>query len=244
MGRWRPRVVGWLACLAAMAALPGGRPVPAGEPDIHFVDPEADAAGPDDAALPFAPDRGAGPTRGDAVPGAVALSNGLKVPGYLYTTRAKRLKIYNLDRQVHEYVPVPACRRIQAVVEWARVDKQWRFKEAGSTEKVQTGKSYPVRSLAWRLTLRNGHEIVGHILGQPLYLEHHGKRERFILHKRQKGPLGQTLEDLVYLDRVEFGPKPYNRAVQEWAEKAPKAGAEHGTGTSRRPGEPHDPHLR
>lgn len=242
MGRWRPSVVGWLACLATVAALPGGRPVPAAEPDIQFVEPEEDAAG--HAASPFAQGRGAAPTRRDAVPGYAELSTGLKVPGRIYTTRAKRLKIYHLDRQAYEYVPVPACRRIQAVVEWARLERQWRFKEAGSTEKVHTGKAYPVRSLAWRLTLRNGHEIVGHILGQPLYVEHHGKRERFILHKRQKGTLGQTLEDLVYLDRVEFGPKPYNRAVRELAEKARKAGAEQGTGTSRPPGEPHDAHLR
>ena len=69
--------------------------------------------------------------------------------------------------------------------------------------------------LAWRLTLRNDHEIVGHILGQPLYTHHDGKAERFLLHKRDKGPLGAKLEDLIYIRRVVFGPDAYNKALEE-----------------------------
>ncbi|MEA3367827.1 MAG: hypothetical protein U9R68_06920 [Planctomycetota bacterium] len=225
MGPWWPRLVRLLVCLALLLALKGGAvPGDAAEPDIQFVEPEGDTSA-GKAASPFSGAR-TGPTRPDAVPGYVELSNGLKVPGHVYTTRAKRLKIFNVDGEVYEYVPVPACQRIEAVVEWARVDKQWRFKEAGSPEKVYTGESYPVRMLSWRLTLRNGHEIVGHILGQPLYLEHNRKRERFILHKRDKGPLGATLEDLVYVRRVEFGPQAYNEAVDELARKARQAPSE------------------
>jgi hypothetical protein len=213
-----------VVCAAGVALFCGGpvAEVVAGEPDIQFVEPEDETGG--EAASPFGQGRRAGPRRRDAVPGHVELSSSLKVPGHITTTRAKRLKIYNLDRQVYEYVPVPALREVEAVVEWARVDKQWRFKEAGSPEKVYTGQSYPVRMLKWRLTLRNGHEIVGHILGQPLYVEHNGNRERFILHKRQKGGLGETLEDLVYVRRVVFGPKAYNEAVEELAAKGGQAG--------------------
>jgi len=221
MLRLGPVVV--LAVLVAVSS--AGLRCPAAEPDIQFVDPEEVPAG-GESANPFTGKAASGSRRRDAVPGYVELSSGLKVPGRIYTTRAKRLKIYNLDRKIYEYVPVPTCRRIEAVVEWARMDKQWRFKEAGSPEKVYTGKSYPVRMLAWRLTLLNGHEIQGHILGQPLYVEHNQKRERFILHKRDKGALGETLDDLLYLRRVEFGPKAYNQAVDELAEKASKAASD------------------
>jgi hypothetical protein len=224
MRRIPVHVGGWLVGLAAVAALLSGAAGWAGEPDIQYVEPEDDpSAG--ESASPFSTTAAGGSNRPDAVPGYVELSNGLKVPGRIYTTRAKRLKIYNLDRQVYEYVPVPALGGVEAVIEWARVDKQWRFKEAGSTEKVYTGESYPVRMLAWRLILRNGHAIVGHILGEPLYVEHNEKRERFILHKRQKGPLGESLDDLVYVQRVAFGPKAYNEAVDELAKKAGKAAA-------------------
>jgi len=226
----RPPVIryaaGWLFAFGGAVLLAGALvPVRAGEPDIAFIEEEP-ATG-DQPANPFGPARG-GPSRADAVPGYVELSTGLKVPGFIYTTRAKRLKVYNIRRKVYEYVPVPALRSVEVVVEWQREEKQWRFKEAGNPEKVYTGRSYPVRSLAWRLTLRNGHEVLGHMLGEPIYAEHNGKRERFILHQRDKGPLDTTLKDLVYVRRIEFGPKAYNQAVDELARKA--AGAAKGKG--------------
>jgi len=222
---WRRAVIDLVALGALAVVVAGAGRAAAGEPDIQFVEPE-EARSADDGSSPFSAPSRKGPRRADAVPGYAELSSGLKVPGYMYTTRAKRLKIYNLQRQIYEYVAVAAVKEIEGVVEWARVDKQWRFKEAGNTEKVYTGKSYPVRMLKWRLVLRNEHEIVGHILGQPLYVEHKGTPERFILHKRQKGPLGDTLEDLVYVRRVVFGPQAFNQAVDELAGKAasPAAG--------------------
>jgi hypothetical protein len=180
-------------------------------PDIQFVDDD-DLAPPSPAASPFGPGP-RGISRQDAVPGVIRLSGGEAVPGHLYTTRAKRLKIYNLARKRYEFVPVPALASIETVIEWERQDREWRFKEAGSPEKVYTGRSYPVRMHAWRLTLLNGHEIVGHILGQPFYAERDGKVERFILHQRDKGEMGKTLADLVHIRRVEFGQEAYDKAV-------------------------------
>ncbi|HUU91229.1 MAG TPA: hypothetical protein VM238_08475 [Phycisphaerae bacterium] len=182
------------------------------EPDITFVEdednPDASTAG-----SPFAPTKEA-VYRKDAVPGYIELSDGTRRAGRIYTTRAKRLKIYNLKREIYEFVPVPACKRIEGVVEWERLDKEWRFKEAGNPEKVYTGRAYPLRMHAWRLTLRNDHEILGHILGQPVYVLCEGKAERFILHKRDKGPMGAKLEDLVYVRRIVLGPEAYNEALE------------------------------
>jgi hypothetical protein len=197
-------------------------PAAAKAPDIKFVEEdEQESAAPGTAAPknPFGAE-GAASGRRDAVPGYVELSTGLKVPGRIFTTRGKRLKVFNLKREAYEYVPVPALTKIEAIVEWERLDKEWRFKEAGNPEKVYTGRAYPVRMLAWRLTLRNGHEITGHILGQPLYAEHKGKVERFILHKRNKGPMGGELKDLHYVKSVEFGADAYNLAVDELKAKA------------------------
>ena len=184
----------------------------AAEPDITFVEDEDDTGG-STPGSPFSPTQEA-VYRKDAVPGSIELSDGTKRPGRIYTTRAKRLKIYNLKRKIYEFVPVGACKRIEGVVEWERLDREWRFKEAGNTEKVYTGRAYPLRMHSWRLTLRNDHEILGHILGQPLYVAHDGKAERFILHKRDKGPKGAQLEDLVYIRRVVLGPEAYNEALE------------------------------
>lgn len=199
-------------------------------PDIEFVqEDEEDGAGKNTPKNPFGGEGGVS-GRKDAVPGYVELSTGLKIPSRIFTTRGKRLKIYNLKRETYEYVPVPALTKMEAVVEWERLDKEWRFKEAGNPEKVYTGRSYAARQLAWKLTLRNGHQITGHILGQPLYAEHNGKVERFILHKRDKGPMDSELKDLPYVKSVEFGADAYNQAVDELKAKAEAAAGKGGPG--------------
>jgi hypothetical protein len=206
-------------------------------PDIKFVEEDEDhGAGKNTPKNPFGAEGGVS-GRKDAVPGYVELSTGLKIPSRIFTTRGKRLKIYNLKRETYEYVPVPALTKMEAVVEWERVDREWRFKEAGNPEKVYTGRSYAARQLAWKLTLRNGHQIMGHVLGQPLYAEHNGRVERFILHKRDKGPMGSELKDLPYVKSVEFGADAYNQAVDELKAKAEAAAGKGGPGAPpREPG--------
>jgi hypothetical protein len=222
----------WTAALAVLATAWAGPASAAGpgatrnEPapgDIMFVEDDDNAIPQKGAANPFA--TGGAAERRDAVPGYVELSSGLKLPGKIYTTRGKRLKVYNLKRGLYEYVAVPALKRIDVTVEWERVDPEWRFKESGNPEKVFTGRSYPVRSMAWTLVLRNDHEIYGHILGQPLYIDHNGKVDRFLLHQRDKGEMGQTLQDIPYIRAVVFGVEAYNQAVDELKAKAEAAGA-------------------
>jgi len=208
----------------------------AGEPEPPAISPTGDITFLDEGqggevgekpVNPFAAGEEGG-VRKDAVPGYVELSSGAKVPGRIFTTRAKRVKIFNLQKEVYEYVPVPAVRKIETVIEWERMEKEWRFKEAGSPEKVYTGREYPARKFAYRLTLLGGHTITGHILGQPLYLARpsrasgssdgsndEGKVDRFVLHDRQKGPMDTTLEDLVYVRSVVLGRDAYEEARQE-----------------------------
>ena len=201
----------WLIAGLVWAAEPE---TPAVSPtgDITFVDEGQGDEGGEEPVNPFAAGEESG-VRKDAVPGYVELSSGAKVPGRLYTTRAKRVKIFNREKELYEYVPVPAVRKIETVIEWERMEKEWRFKEAGSPEKVYTGRSYPARKFAYRLTLLGGHTITGHILGQPLYLAREGKTDRFVLHDRQKGPLDTTLEDLVYIKSVTLGRDAYEEAT-------------------------------
>jgi len=198
--------------------------------EITFVEEgQGDEVG-EEPVNPFAAGEEGG-VRKDAVPGYVELSSGAKVPGRIFTTRAERVKIFNLQKEVYEYVPVPAIRKIETLIEWERMEKEWRFKEAGSPEKVYTGRSYPARKFAYRLTLLNGYTITGHILGQPLYLARpsrasrstqrlstggsndEGKVDRFILHDRQKGPMDTTLEGLVYIKSVTLGREAYEEAT-------------------------------
>ena len=225
-----------------------GKPTVIAPPDITFVDDEPETptqagqaekpgqpAKPADkpASNPFGP--AGGFNRQDAVPGYLELSSGLKVPGHIFTTRAARLKVYNLDREMYEYVPVPALKSIDAEVEWERMDPEWRFKEAGSPEKVYSGRENPVRKVCYTLTLLNDHKIRGHILGQPLYVAHNDKADRFLLHDRDKGAMGQTLKDIPYIKHVELGPEAYNRAVDELKAKAEAAAKKAAGGAVKAP---------
>jgi hypothetical protein len=241
-----------------------GKPKVVGPPDITFVDDEPEAPGQKaaqggQAGQPGQAGQAAKPAekpasnpfgtaggfaRQDAVPGYIELSSGLKVPGHIFTTRATRLKIYNLDREVYEYVPVPALRSIDTQIEWERMDKEWRFKEAGNPEKVYSGREYPVRKVCYVLTLLNDHKIRGHILGQPLYAAHNDKADRFLLHDRDKGAMGQTLADIPYIKHVELGPEAYNQAVDELKAKAEAAAKKAAAGGRRENGAGGEEELR
>ncbi len=230
--------LGFLAALAvAVAVLGSGAAEAPDGPDAHrdrgggsaadimFVEDEEEGGEAEGPASPFGTGKGTG-ARKDAVPGYVELSSGLKMPGRIFTTRAKRLKVYNIEKEIYEYVPVPALKRIEAVVVWERQQRQWRFKEAGSTEKVYTGETYPARMLSYRLTLRNDHRITGDVLGQPLYIAREDRTDRFVLHKRRKGAVGESLEDLVYIRAVVFGREAYEQAVMELRGKGPREAEE------------------
>ena len=205
-----------------------GKPTVVGPPDIKFVEDEPESPGQAAGQMPEKPAANPFATSGsvsrkDAVPGYIQLSTDLKVPGYIYTTRAARLKVYNLDREVWEFVPVPALKSIDATLEWERMDKEWRFKEAGNPEKVYSGRECPVRKVQYVLTLLNDHKIRGHILGQPLYVGRDDKADRFLLNDRSKGAMGETLDSLKYIKHVELGPEAYNLAVEELKAKAEAA---------------------
>ena len=73
------------------------------------------------------------------------------------------------------------------------------------------------------LSLLNDHKIRGHILGQPLYVARDDKADRFLLNDRSKGAMGETLDSLKYIKRVELGPEAYNLAVEELKAKAEAA---------------------
>jgi len=166
------------------------------------------------AVDPFTPR--AGSRRRDAIPGVVTLSDGRELPGRIYTTRDKPLRIFSRKRQAFVDVPMAAVRRLDAVVEWEKDQRDWRWKEGGMDVKVYTGKTYPARQLYYRLTLANGEVLAGDI-AQPLYVELAGHPQRVILHKRQKGPLDTTLAELRYVQQVEFSREAMQRSIDRLA---------------------------
>jgi len=134
--------------------------------------------------------------------GVLLLSNGEKIRGKFATTQGKPLRIYD-EHEVFRDVPFELVKSAEAKVLWERDEREWHFKESGSDIKEYSGKTYPAREMQYTLTLANGQTVTGAIVA-PLYLQTHDGPYAFVLHKRDKGEPGQTLKQLVYVQKVDF----------------------------------------
>ena len=145
-------------------------------------------------------------TRSDAIPGYVELSDGTVYPGRLYLTRDARLKIFDATAKRQREIPLRVVRKIQCKAEREWLEKEWRFKENASDEKVFTGRSYPARECVHTITLQDGRKIVGPLSAIVYVARKEGaKPTRLLLHKRQKGPVGTQLKSLVYVRTIALG---------------------------------------
>jgi hypothetical protein len=155
--------------------------------------------------------------REDAVPGYIELSDGSIHPGLIYLTRDKRLQVYDKQVERQREVPLQAVKQIECTVKREWIEKEWKFKETASDEKLYTGRSYPSREYLHTITLNDGRTITGPLSAiiylqpqqySPVRPEEHQtqlKAEQFLLNKRNKGELGQDLKSLVYVKRIKFG---------------------------------------
>ena len=85
------------------------------------------------------------------------------------------------------------------------LERAWRFKEAGKTDKEFHGEAYPLRHLTATVRLSGGTELKGDLKTFPLDLvDGSGKKRKVILLSKQRGEPGDTLETLVYPTLVTF----------------------------------------
>ncbi|MGW8258168.1 MAG: hypothetical protein ACWGMZ_11835 [Thermoguttaceae bacterium] len=147
----------------------------------------------------------------DAVPGFVELSDGSILPGHIYLTRDKNLKIYDKKLQRQREIPLCAVREIHCTIKREWIEKEWKFEESAKNDKMHTGRSYPVRLYEHAITLQDGRKINGQ-LSAIVYIRAklapsrpEEKTRPFILYKRQKGKMGQKLRTLLYVKSIKFG---------------------------------------
>ena len=157
-----------------------------------------------------------------ALPGAVQMSDGRVLAGWLYTTEDKPIKVFADDQKRWRLVPLAATLSISAVVVEAKLEQAWRWKEMAAPQRVYTGKSYPARRLTWRIKLADGSEIVGAVKGQAVFLVSGARSPRaLILHERQRGRDGQELADLVYLRKLVVSRRAMEQFASGQAESQP-----------------------
>jgi hypothetical protein len=144
-----------------------------------------------------------GPTADDARPGAIILSDGKTIQGNLSTTLDQPIRVWNDQTNQYQDVPFSLIKSIEAQVVWERMEDEWKFQESGSDIKEYSGKQYPARLTAYTITTTDGQSITGGVVA-PIYVDTPTGRRLFILHKRDKGDVGQSLKDLVYVQSVKF----------------------------------------
>ena len=133
----------------------------------------------------------------------MTLSDGEKIKGRFSTTLDRPFRVFVDEKKEYQDLPFKLVKSIQAKVIWERDEKEWHFKESGSDIKEYSGKTYPARETEYTFTLINGQTVTGAVAA-PLYLQTDADDKTFILHKRDKGEVGQTLKQLVYIQRVGF----------------------------------------
>ena len=152
----------------------------------------------------------------------------------LYLTRDARLKIFDEAQNRQREIPWKAIKQINGSVVKEWVEKEWRFKENASDEKVFTGRTYPAREYSHKITLRNNQTIRGSLAG-IVYVQADPASEpmRFLLHKRDKGEPGTDLKSLVYVRSIQLGDKALEEGKSRAARGKASSGSEKG-GRSRK----------
>ena len=135
--------------------------------------------------------------------GIVELSDGTTYEGEIYLTRDKMFRIFDRRAKMYRDFPIAAIAEIRVSVEKEQMEREWRWKEGGSNVKVYTGRSYPWRKYVTTIVLTNGQEFTGDST-TLFYVKTDKGTKKFILHRRDKGPIGSKLSDLIYVKRIRF----------------------------------------
>lgn len=182
--------------------------------------------------------------REDAIPGYVEISDGTVHPGQIYLTRDKRLKIFDEQLKRQREIPLRVVKQIECKVKKEWMEKEWKFNQAASDQKMFTGRTYPVREYLHTITLRDARTITGSLSGiiyvQPdTYIPTESgvyrarvKPQRYLLSKRNKGKIGNGLKSLVYVKLIKLGEKALAEGRKKVAEQR----------SSRSPGKPRRGH--
>jgi len=131
--------------------------------------------------------------------GVIVMSDGTTVSGRITTTEDKPLRVWDEQEKQYKDIPFSLIKSIEAEVLWERDEPEWHFKASGSDVKEFTGKTYPARETKFKLTLIDGQTADGGVVA-PLFVGD----KTYVLHRRDKGEVGQTLRQLVYVKSVTF----------------------------------------
>jgi hypothetical protein len=145
--------------------------------------------------------------RADALPGKLVLSDGKELRGKLFLTRDKQIELFDTGRQEWNKLDLKELSRLDISVEKEETVKEWRWKEAGSDVKVDTGRTKVDRTYKCAAIKADGKKVEGHLRGTVIYVKEKedADAKRFFLLWNSPGDFDQKPEDLIYVKAVVLG---------------------------------------
>lgn len=139
-------------------------------------------------------------------------SDGTAWEGTVRLPAAGGLRFHD-GRQVREW-PLAEVAAIEWMPATQRMERAWRFIEAGKTAKEYTGGSYPTMELNAVVTLQDGADHAGHLMTTVLYLEEPQQTRKLVVKHKLVGEAGTTPADLLYPRRLTRPPAPSGRRTR------------------------------
>jgi len=171
--------------------------------------------------------RGRKPTY--AVPTRVTYSDGKVLEGWSWRRADGTLRVFNRKARAHQDYFLSDLVRIDVVPESKTFERDWRWKNQGSSEKVFLDVGYFWNQYVTTLHLTDDTRAAGDCSGQFYMLLMSGERTKWYLYKRHSGrdtekKKREELEPLVYVKTVEFT-DDFVKKAEEAAKKAEEAAA-------------------
>ncbi len=152
------------------------------------------------------------------VRGTIELSDGTREEGRLWLTADIPLVFFDTGAKKWREVALEEISRVDATPRAQELDREWRWKEGGSDEKVYTGRARPRRWLNHEVSLKDGTRFAGRIKGTVIFIEIEAGPEareklagadsprpvkkRYFIRQHQRGDWGDGLDDLLYIKSI------------------------------------------
>ena len=149
------------------------------------VAPGKKGEGPDKQA--FNPFRARGRKPKYAVPARITYSDGKKIEGWVWRRANGHIRIFDRKRKAHEDYFLADLERIDVAPESQTFERDWRWKNQGSSEKVFLEIGYFWDQYVTTFTTTDGETAAGDCSGAFYVMPLDGKRGRWNLYKRLSG---------------------------------------------------------
>jgi len=144
-----------------------------------------------------------------AVPARITYSDGKVLEGWVWRRANAPIRVFDRKRKAHEDYFLGDLTRIDVKPETENFERDWRWKNQGSSEKVFLDIGYFWNQYVTSVKARDGESASGDCSGQFYILLLDGKKDKWYLYKRHSArdvekKKREELTPLVYVKSVAF----------------------------------------